>query len=335
MVAFRRALLASLFSATAVCQVPCQSIFPAVPCTFMTLSTDRNDNSANTAAGVLRRDESLNSSHGAEAAVRASSAFVSTRSRQPKQGFHWRRALFESFVFLSLEQAYVVHDDYHWVVAEDGVPLNHYWRDYKQSLSTWIHSGWDDGDSFVTNYIGHPIQGALTGYIQVQNDPQGEKLEFSNSKAYWSSRFKAMLWNTAYSTQWKIGPLSEMTVEKYGTQTRGRWNRDGTWPCKQNCVSGVGQVDLIVTPLGGLGWMLVEDILDKEIARRVEGATRNQFLIDFTRCALNPIRAGANILHSKRPWYRASRDANEVYLTRQVRKSEPPISQVSVTDESH
>jgi len=48
--------------------------------------------------------------------------------------------------------------------------------------------------------------------------------------------------------------------------------------------------------------------LDKHIARRVERSTRNRFLIAATRCALNPIRGGANILHVKRPWYRASRD---------------------------
>jgi hypothetical protein len=49
---------------------------------------------------------------------------------------------------------------------------------------------------------------------------QGENLEFSNSGTYWWSRLKATLWNAAYSTQWSIGPLSELTVEKYGTHSR-------------------------------------------------------------------------------------------------------------------
>src|SRR5690348_9121368 len=35
------------------------------------------------------------------------------RAPAPKRrGFRWGRALFESFLFLSIEQAYVVHDDY-------------------------------------------------------------------------------------------------------------------------------------------------------------------------------------------------------------------------------
>jgi hypothetical protein len=83
----------------------------------------------------------------------------------------------------------------------------------------------------------------------------------------------------------------------------------------------VGQVDLVMTPVGGFAWQLTEDFLDKEIARRVEGATQNHFLIDVTRCALNPIRAGANILHGKLPWYRASRDARQVYLSRHLEEN--------------
>ena len=237
-----------------------------------------------------------------------------------KQGFHWGRALFESFTFLAIEQAYVVHEDYRWVVIENGVPLNHYWRDYKQSLHSWLESGWNDGDPLMYGYLGHPIQGALTSYIQIQNDPRGDGLEFSNTKEYWHSRLRATLWNAVYSTQWNIGPLSEVTVEKYGSKVRSPWNQDGTWPCtEKHCYSGVGQIDLVMTPVGGFLWMLSEDLLDKNIARRVEGETRNHFLIDFTRCALNPIRGGASILHGRAPWWR-TRDARAIYFATQARK---------------
>jgi hypothetical protein len=243
------------------------------------------------------------------------SSFISA-PRVRHENFHWGQALFESFTFLAIEQSYVVKDDYHWVTVENGVPFNHYWRDYKASLSTWAHSGWDDGDPFLYSYVGHPIQGSLTEYIQIQNDPQGRALEFANTKAYWWSRLKAFWWNAAYSTQWNIGPLSEITIEKYRTIhiARRAWNHDGSYPCYQHCVSGVGQVDLVTTPVGGALWLLTEDVLDKKINRPIEGATRNRFLIDFMRCALNPTRSGANILHGKRPWYRASRDASQLYL---------------------
>ena len=151
-----------------------------------------------------------------------------------KQGFHWRQALTESLTFLVIEQAYVVHTDFNWVVIENGIPFNHYWRDYKQSLSAWVHSGWNDGDPNWFGYVWHPVQGALTGFIQIQNDPQGEKLEFSKTKAYWWSRSKAALWNAVYSTQWNLGPVSEVTVEKYGTKNRAPWNYNGSYPCSKH-----------------------------------------------------------------------------------------------------
>ena len=226
-----------------------------------------------------------------------------------REGFHWGRALTESLTFLAIEQAYVVHTDFRWVVTENGIPFNHYWRDYKQSLSEWTKSGWDDGDPNWFGYIGHPIQGALTGFIQIQNDPRSERLEFSKTKAYWKSRLKAAVWNGVYSTQWNLGPIGEVTVEKYGAKVRAPWNANGSFPCNTNhCFTGVGQIDIVMTPLGGTGWLIGEDFLDKKVVRHVEGATRNRLLIDAIRVALNPIRAGANMLHGEHPWYRASRD---------------------------
>lgn len=232
--------------------------------------------------------------------------------------FHWGRALKESFTLLAIEQAYVVHTDFRWVVSENGIPFNHYWRDYMQSLSTWTKSGWSDGDPNMFGYVGHPIQGALTSFIEIQNDPKSRALEFSNSKAYWKSRLKATIWNAVYSTQWNLGPISEVTVEKYGTKDRPPWNQDGSWPCTtKNCYTGVGQIDIVMTPVGGFGWMVGEDWMDKNIARRVENVTGNRFLIDTVRCTFNPIRAGANILHGNRPWFRFRDNQGWNYSTQQ------------------
>ncbi len=97
--------------------------------------------------------------------------------------FHWRRALTESFTFLVIEQAYVVHTDFNWVVSENGIPFNHYWRDYMQSLSSWNNAGWSAGENPLYNYVGHPIQGAMTSYIEIQNDPKSVNLEYSKYKS--------------------------------------------------------------------------------------------------------------------------------------------------------
>ncbi|HEX3742024.1 MAG TPA: hypothetical protein VHV29_20150 [Terriglobales bacterium] len=327
-----RALIIFLTPAAAFSQLPSHqcdiSRDPVEYCAYLVSTQSSAIAARDSAAGMVPElthggtsaktiDDIPDSTGGSSAA--ASEMFVQ-QSPPAKQGFHWGRALFESFTFLVIEQAYVVHDDYRWVVYENGVPFNHYWRDYKQSLHAWLESGWNDGDALMYGYVGHPIQGALTSFIQIQNDPRGDGLEFSNTKEYWHSRLRATLWNAAYSTQWNIGPLSEMTVEKYGTKVRSPWNQNGTWPCtEKHCYTGVGQIDLVMTPVGGFLWMLTEDLLDKNIARRLEGETRNHYLIDFTRCALNPIRGGASILHGRAPWYRA-RDARLIYLMNQTKK---------------
>ena len=320
---FARTLPTLVLTASSVCQLPssrCDQVPSALEdCPYVTQTAPAHEALAPKEANP------------AENGGRDSSGNMFLAPAPKKQGFHWGRALLESFTFLAIEQAWVVHDDYRWVVVERGIPLNHYWSDYKQSLSTWLNAGWNDGDPALYSYVGHPIQGALTSYIQIQNDPAGEKLEFSNTREYWRSRFKATLWNAVYSTQWNIGPLSELTVEKYGTRARPKWNQDGSWPChSKNCFTGVGQVDLVITPVGGFGWLLAEDLLDKHIARRVEGGTRNHFLIDTTRCALNPIRGGANILHGKPPWYRASRDAREVYFSHQLKNGNATTTTTSL-----
>jgi hypothetical protein len=252
--------------------------------------------------GALPANSTPEADHSPSPEVSATTTPVSPE----EEHFHWRRALTESFTFLVIEQAYVVHTDFNWVVIEKGIPFNHYWRDYMQSLSSWNRAGWSAGEDPLYNYVGHPIQGAMTSYIQINNDPKSRALEFSNTKAYWRSRLKATIWNAVYSTQWSIGPLSEMTVEKYGTKARPPWNANGTFPCDtKTCYSGVGKVNLVMTPVGGLGWVLVEDILDKKIAEQlVEEHSGNRFLINTVRSALNPIRGGANILHGRRPWFR-------------------------------
>jgi hypothetical protein len=328
-------LATSLFSATAVCQVafsPCDVVnHPFARCEFVP-RTD-NEGPGNRGGGSVGASFSAKSANAFDRALEDGNAFVSTRERREKRGFHWGRALFESFTLLSIEQAYVVKDDWRWVggsSSENGIPFNHYWRDYKQSLSSWIHAGWNDGDPLVYGYVGHPIQGVAASYIFIQNDPKSERVEFSKTKEYWQSRLKATLWNAAYSTQWNIGPLSEATVEKYGTHWRPPWNQNGTWPCTtKNCYTGMGQIDLVITPLGGFVWLVGEDMLDRFVTRRVEGATRNRFLIDATRCGLDPIRMGTNILHGKRPWYRGSRDARETYLA-----AHPPNLPAAVSHDS-
>ena len=199
------------------------------------------------------------------------------------EGFHWKPALLESGFFL------VVQHSSRMVQAKTRRELGGpFWSDYFESASN-IHT-WNDSNSILTNYFGHPWMGAITGYIQVFNDPRGRNLEFdASSKQYWKSRLKAMAWTAAYSTQFEIGPISEASIGNVGKKS-----------------PTMAVVDLVVTPVGGFTWMLIEDYVDHRfISRWEQGTSVNK--ARFYRVALNPGRSLANLLRFKRPAYRDNR----------------------------
>jgi hypothetical protein len=163
-----------------------------------------------------------------------------------------------------------------------------FFRDYVESITAI--RGWGDQDPWFINYVGHPLQGAISGYIQVHNDPAGRSVEFGPTKEYWHSRLKALAWNTAYSTQFEIGPFSEASIGNVG-------QRKGT----------SGYVDFVMTPTGGFAWQIAEDWLDKRFIKRWEDRTSSVAKRTFYRIALNPGRSIANLLRGKGPWHRDGR----------------------------
>ena len=69
-----------------------------------------------------------------------------------------------------------------------------FWHDYLEAVSG-LH-GWDDGNPWTTNYLGHPVMGATTAFIQIQNNPRGATLEWApHSRRYWTSRLKGLAWS--------------------------------------------------------------------------------------------------------------------------------------------
>jgi hypothetical protein len=198
--------------------------------------------------------------------------------------FDWTPALSQSMRFLLIEHGFRLTMQPN-TRRRLGGP---FFSDYADSVKAL--GGWGDGDNWFINYVGHPMQGAMSGYIQVQNDPKGRMVEFSSDQAYWRSRLKALAWNAAYSTQFELGPISESSLGNVG-------QRKGT----------SGYVDLVVTPTGGFGVMLAEDALDRFLVRKWESRTESLRMRGFYRVALNPCRAFANVLRGKSPWYRDTR----------------------------
>ncbi len=223
----------------------------------------------------------------------ANSGFVeSTREpaeseEQPEQpeehSFDWSSAAEESFVFLTVQNGFRLTQK-KTVRELDGPFFADYWRSVRGL------GGWDDGDGSFTNYVAHPMQGAVSGYIQIQNDPRGAALQFSARPAYWKSRLRATAWSAAYSTQFELGLFSEASIGNVGL-------RPGT----------MGYVDLVMTPTGGLGWMIGEDALDRFVMIPLERKWDNRGLTRLLRVALSPTRSFANVLRFEKPWKRDGR----------------------------
>ena len=198
-------------------------------------------------------------------------------------GTDWNGVAMQSFFFLGIQHSLRM------VQVKTRRHLDgEFFHDYVDSVTGL--GGWGDGDSILTNYVGHPMMGAAAGWIYIQNDPHGARKEFDvHNSAYWMSRLRAMGWAAMYSTQFELGPVSEASIGNVG-QKRGT----------------AGFVDLVMTPVGGFGWIVAEDALDKKFVQRWEEG-RSDGMKRFLRIFFNPNRSFANAMRLKKPWHRDTR----------------------------
>jgi len=199
------------------------------------------------------------------------------------RGVDWSALLRESFAFLSLEQGFRY-------LTEEGTRHPHIGtlKGYAQSVGN-LH-GWGDGDPFLVNYVGHPMQGAVAGFIFAQNDRKYRYAEFGRNSWYWKSRLRAAAFSWAYSEQFEIGPISEASIG----HTQAFFPQQGF-------------VDHVATPAIGLAWMVVEDALDRYVIRRVDEHVRSGVVRMLVRGGLNPTRSMANAMSFDVPWHRNDR----------------------------
>jgi hypothetical protein len=197
---------------------------------------------------------------------------------------NWSGVFLQSVEFLVLEEGFRS-------ITEKGARHTHlpFFEGYAQSIDS-LH-GWADGDPFLVNYVGHPMQGAVSGFIWVQNDTRYRSVEFGRNRAYWRSRLRAAAFAFAYSEMSEIGPLSEATVG-----------------ATQAFFPQQGFVDHVVTPSIGLAWMLAEDSIDRYVIKSLEHRTGNPYLKLLLRGGLNPSRSLANVIRGEVPWQRDTRE---------------------------
>ena len=83
------------------------------------------------------------------------SIVVNKPRREP---FHWKPALIQSFEFLVFEHGFRLADDSY---ARYLLFHRPFWHDYLASADHFYMNRWGDGDDFLVNYIGHPLEGAV------------------------------------------------------------------------------------------------------------------------------------------------------------------------------
>lgn len=209
--------------------------------------------------------------------------------------FHWEGAIRQSLLFLAISTAFRLSTEPSTRADLKGP----FFRDYFQSVKSL--RGWDDGDEFLVNYIGHPMEGAVSGFIQVHNDPKGVRQDVGFNKAYWASRLKAFGWAAAFSTQYEIGPLSEASLGNVGLRP------------SEKSKHPMGYVDLVVTPVLGTAWLVGEDLLDRYVVRRVENKIENRWVRAIVRTLLNPSRSFANMHRGRWFWHRDNRTLRSAF----------------------
>ncbi len=210
------------------------------------------------------------------------SAFFIRPAPKVEGGIDWKNLAFSSLNFLAVEHSFRY-------ATEEAT------RDQSLSLDGYVDSvtslhGWGDGDEFMVNYVGHPMQGAVSNFMWQHDDRAYRAEEFGRNRRYWKAKMRGMAFAFAYSTQFEIGPISEASLG----------NIQASWP-------QFGLVDIVVTPTIGTGWAIGEDAIDRMIVQRIETRVTNPVARVFLRGGLNPARSFANMMSGRVPWSRDDR----------------------------
>jgi hypothetical protein len=189
--------------------------------------------------------------------------------------FRWKPALGSTLlVILTQNLANLTSSRFHDEL--EGPFLN----DWFSSAAALFDNNWDDGNKFQTNYVAHPIGGAIYANNARMNDPKYAAL-LPGDPGYGAGVLRSMAFAAAASLMYEIGPLSEASVGNLGMED----------PDKQ------GWVDPVMTPILGAGWMVLEDVVYQQLLRRVKDRATYTILHIF----LNPSRTISNTFNFRHP----------------------------------
>ena len=212
-----------------------------------------------------------------------------TKARECR--IHWHQLIIEASLYNAFQDAGNLYTGY-WYRYE--TTHGKWWNRYVDSVQRWRWDSWEDNNPFLDDYIGHPMMGSITNYMWIQNDPKGMTVEQANNWIYWRSRLRALAFSTAFSFWWKLGPTGEAAIGHNG---------DHFFIDQGTHTNETGWVELVTTPLGGLGWTLGEDALDKHLFRKIAAKPHRPVTL-LLASFLTPSKATANIFRFRPPWYR-------------------------------
>lgn len=221
----------------------------------------------------------------------------------PRETFQTRAFIRQSFEYLMVQHVFreamdpslryqLVHSRffYNWFASYQGYNLKRF----------------SDGDDFIVNEVGHPLQGAVASRIFLQNNPTGSRAIIGKDPKYWTSRLKGLAWAAAFEVQWKVGPLSETSLGN-----AGGWEYVPGCGFTKVCIdnpkhpnpptNNTGWSDWVLTPVIGTFWVMAEDTIDKYVAAKI---AVNHPVIGgkILRTALEPSRSFAGLFMGKLPW---------------------------------
>jgi hypothetical protein len=254
-------------------------------CSFDSVTRASAQSFAETHESLSASSSSSVPSTGANASSSSGSGGIAVVPPPKKEhGINWAGVFEGSLAFLTVEHTFRI-------LTEQGTRdafHTPFFPGYFDSVES-LH-GWADGDPFLVNYVGHPMQGAVSGFIWQHNDRAYRTVEFGKNSRYWKSKLRSAGFAYLYSVQFEIGPLSEASLGHI-----------------QALYPQQGFVDHVVTPTIGMGWTIAEDSIDRYVVRAIEAHTENPYIRLFARGALNPSRSMANVMTGQLPWHRDDR----------------------------
>src|SRR5689334_21256954 len=93
-------------------------------------------------------------------------------AQTPATSVQWSHVVKQTMSFTALQHGVRLTEEK--TRRELGGPFVRDWFDSAASL--FIEPTWDDGGRFFTNYVAHPMEGSVYGYIYRQNDSSDPRM---------------------------------------------------------------------------------------------------------------------------------------------------------------